>query len=118
MSEAPPIAFVVQRYGPEITGGSESLARALAERLAAEYQITVFTTCARDYVTWRNEWPAGEEEIAGVRARRRLPRLVEPAGLLAAHCPRDSEAVPGDQPIGAVKELAQSRDLVEPPEGR
>ena len=66
----PEVGFVIQRYGPGITGGSESLARAVAERLGADYRITVFTTCARDYVTWRNEWPAGEEEIAGVRVRR------------------------------------------------
>jgi glycosyltransferase involved in cell wall biosynthesis len=66
----PEVAFVVQRYGPEITGGSESLARAVAERLAATYSITVFTTCARDYVTWRNESPAGEQDLSGVRVRR------------------------------------------------
>jgi glycosyltransferase involved in cell wall biosynthesis len=62
--------MVVQRYGPEITGGSESLARAVAERLAAEFEITVFTTCARDYVTWRNELPEGEQHVAGVTVRR------------------------------------------------
>ena len=64
------VAFVVQRYGEGITGGSESLARAVAERLAGEYRITVFTSCARDYVTWRNELPEGSEHLAGVDVRR------------------------------------------------
>jgi glycosyltransferase involved in cell wall biosynthesis len=66
----PDVAFVVQRYGPDVTGGSETLARALAERLAPALRVTVFTTCARDYVTWRNEDPEGREEHAGVVVRR------------------------------------------------
>jgi glycosyltransferase involved in cell wall biosynthesis len=64
------IAFVVQRYGAEVTGGSESLARAVAERLAHDYDITVVTTCARDYVTWRNDLPGGETTASGVRILR------------------------------------------------
>jgi glycosyltransferase involved in cell wall biosynthesis len=60
------LAFVVQRYGEGITGGSESLARAVAERLSCEHRITVFTSCARDYVTWRNELPAGRERLGEV----------------------------------------------------
>jgi len=66
----PEVAFVVQRYGEGITGGSESLARAVAERLACDYRITVFTSCARDYVTWRNEMPEGLERLGGVDVRR------------------------------------------------
>jgi glycosyltransferase involved in cell wall biosynthesis len=66
----PPVAFVVQRYGRDVTGGSEALARAVAERLLPFHDVTVFTTCARDYVTWRNELPEGEEEIGGVRVLR------------------------------------------------
>ena len=61
---------MVQRYGEGITGGSESLARAVAERLASDFRITVFTSCARDYVTWRNELPAGLESLGGVDVRR------------------------------------------------
>lgn len=70
MSERPSLGVVVQRYGPGVTGGSESLARAVSERLAADHDVTVYTTCARDYVTWRNEEPAGEHEAGGVRVRR------------------------------------------------
>lgn len=64
------VGFVVQRYGEGITGGSESLARAVAERLVGAFRITVLTTCARDYVTWRNELPAGREELNGVEVLR------------------------------------------------
>ncbi len=66
----PRIAVVVQRYGADITGGSESLCRAVAERLTAYYRVTVLTTCARDYVTWRNELPEGTERVNGVEVMR------------------------------------------------
>ena len=66
----PALAFVVQRYGPDVTGGSESLARALAEKLSPECDVTVFTTCARDYVSWRNELAPGSERAGGVEVLR------------------------------------------------
>ncbi len=65
------IALVVQRYGEEVTGGAEYLCRAVAEQLAArECKATVLTTCARDYMTWKNEYAPGEETINGVRVLR------------------------------------------------
>ena len=64
------IACVVQRYGADIAGGSEAHCRDLAERLAPNHDVTVLTTCARDYVTWANALPAGETRERGVRVRR------------------------------------------------
>ena len=64
------LAFVVQRYGPDVAGGSESHCRELAHRLAASHDITVLTSCARDYVTWKNEYPAGASQDGGVRVLR------------------------------------------------
>jgi glycosyltransferase involved in cell wall biosynthesis len=64
------LAFVVQRYGADVAGGSETLARLLAQRLAADLPVTVFTTCARDYVSWRNELPAGTAAEGPVTVRR------------------------------------------------
>jgi len=64
------IAFVVQRYGLEINGGAEFLCRDVAEHLSKYCNIDVITTCAIDYVTWKNEYEAGETRINGVSVKR------------------------------------------------
>jgi glycosyltransferase involved in cell wall biosynthesis len=64
------LAFVVQRYGLAINGGAELHARYIAERLARHAEVDVLTTCATDYVTWRNELPAGVERVNNVSVRR------------------------------------------------
>ncbi len=64
------ICFVIQRYGLEINGGAETYCRELAERLLDRYDVSVFTTCAIDYMTWANQYPAGPCEINGVKVYR------------------------------------------------
>jgi glycosyltransferase involved in cell wall biosynthesis len=64
------LAVVVQRYGADINGGAELHARYVAEHLARHAEVEVFTTCARDYVTWANEWPEGAAPEGGVLVRR------------------------------------------------
>ena len=64
------LAVAVQRYGADINGGAELHARYIAERLAKHAEVEVVTTCARDYVTWRNELPPGTGTVNGVSVRR------------------------------------------------
>jgi glycosyltransferase involved in cell wall biosynthesis len=64
------LAVVVQRYGADINGGAELHARYLAERLAKHAEVEVVTTCARDYVTWRNELPPGTDTVNGLTVHR------------------------------------------------
>jgi glycosyltransferase involved in cell wall biosynthesis len=64
------LAVVVQRYGQTINGGAELHARYVAEHLARHAEVEVITTCASDYVTWRNDLPPGIDEVNGIRVRR------------------------------------------------
>ena len=56
--------------GAEILGGSEYHCRLIAERLAPRHQVEVLTTCAADYITWKNEYPEGSDRVRGVTVRR------------------------------------------------
>ncbi|HEX7284097.1 MAG TPA: hypothetical protein VF239_18715, partial [Vicinamibacterales bacterium] len=65
------VAIVVQRYGADINGGAEQHARYIAEHLAAHVQVEVLTTCAhRDYISWKNELPAGKDVVHGITVHR------------------------------------------------
>lgn len=64
------VAVVVQRYGADINGGAELHARYIAEHLARHIEVEVLTTCALDYITWRNAMPAGAEQVNGITVHR------------------------------------------------
>ena len=64
------VVIVVQRYGADISGGAELHARYVAERLSARVEVRVLTTCASDYLTWRNEFPSGTEHVNGIPVER------------------------------------------------
>ena len=64
------VAFVVQRYGEEVIGGAEALARQLAQQMSAVWQVTVFTTTAKDYDTWKPYYSPGTKREDGVEVHR------------------------------------------------
>jgi len=64
------LAVVVQRHGQAINDGAEFHARHIAEHLAGHAEVEVLTTCATDYIMWRNELVAGVERISGLPVRR------------------------------------------------
>lgn len=66
------LAFVVQRYGIEVNGGAELLCRQIAEHLSKYFTIEIITTCAIDYVTWKNEYPEGTSCLNNVTVHRFL----------------------------------------------
>jgi glycosyltransferase involved in cell wall biosynthesis len=80
------LAIVVQRYGTTIAGGAELHARHVAEHLSRHAEVEVLTTCARDYVTWKNEFPRGRDECNGLPVLRfpvAHPRNVDRFGRLS-----------------------------------
>ena len=71
------LCFVIQRYGLEVAGGSELHCRWLAGRLSARHDVRIVTTCALDYLEWRNHYAPGADRVEGLaveRFRVRRPR--------------------------------------------
>jgi glycosyltransferase involved in cell wall biosynthesis len=63
------VGILVQRYG-EATGGAEAHARAIAQRMAPHWDVTVLTTCATDHLTWENTLEPGPSREGPVKVLR------------------------------------------------
>jgi glycosyltransferase involved in cell wall biosynthesis len=95
------LCFVVQRYGLEVAGGSELHCRWLAGRLKAHHDVRVATTCALDYLEWRNHYPPGATRVDGIPVQRfpvRRPRDAHRFALISdlvfheTHTPEDERS--------------------------
>jgi glycosyltransferase involved in cell wall biosynthesis len=91
-------AIVVQRYGVDVNGGSEYLARIVAEALRDDVDVTVLTTCALDYVSWENHFPPGPTTIHDVRVIR-FP-VAEPRTSYFDELTPRAYAAPADLKLG------------------
>ncbi len=94
------LALVIHRYGDDVAGGSEAHARGLAQELRKTHEVEVLTTCARDYLSWRNEFAPGEALVDGIRVTRYPVRKTRDLARFAevsddvfnkAHEPEDEE---------------------------
>lgn len=82
------VAIVSPRFGETIGGGAETLAREYAARLAERMDVTVLTTCATEYRTWRDAFAAGERVENGLRVLRfSVPESRDPRAFdrISAH---------------------------------
>jgi glycosyltransferase involved in cell wall biosynthesis len=114
------IAIVIQRYGLEINGGAELLARLVAQALKPHYQVDVLTSRALDYRRWEPHYPEGEQWLDGVRVlrfdhpprdrgrRKRMPLLAKLRWKLRRWWPSDRPRVKrpsGDEQADGILQL-------------
>lgn len=95
-------AFVVPRYGEEVVGGAEDLARRTAEELSGRgCRVSVLTTRALDHHTWRDHYPPGTSDLNGVEVTRfdARTRLGEP------RVQRVLEALAGGEQVSEAEQL-------------
>ncbi len=64
------LAIVTSRFHPELSGGAEKLALDYAHLLKNFFQIEIFTSAAKNYITWENELPLGSANWDGIRIHR------------------------------------------------
>jgi len=78
-TKRPRWAFVVQRCGDDVVGGAEAHCLQTATAMSKHVDVELLTTCAKDYTTWENHFPAGAEtwgeNLQALRFPVKSPRI-------------------------------------------
>lgn len=64
------VAFIVQRCGLEVNGGAEVHCFKIAKQMSRYWETEILTTCAVDYLTWKNHYAPGVGIVDGILIRR------------------------------------------------
>jgi len=65
------VAFVVQRYGTDVSGGAEAHCRMIVEKLKDLWDIEVLTSCAKHlFKRFENDYEPGISQVNGIPVRR------------------------------------------------
>lgn len=65
------LAVIVPRYGPQVVGGAEALARGFAESAVRRgWLVEIWTTCVHSHYRWENVHPPGVKTHNGVTVHR------------------------------------------------
>lgn len=64
------ILMITARFLEHASGGAEKLAYDYASILSESNDVTVCTSCAKDYVSWKNEFSKGETKENSIRILR------------------------------------------------
>lgn len=100
------IAFINQRYGLEVNGGSEQYTRMIAEKLSPFYDVDVLTTTAISAVTWKNEYPKGVCRVGPVTVHRfPVEQKCKPARFDPLDAQVMARALPRELEYAYIKEL-------------
>lgn len=110
------IAFINQRYGLEVNGGSEYYTRLIAEHLSGEFDVHILTTKAIDYMTWKDFYENDEENINGVTVHRfgvDFPRDQKRFDAVNAKLLQSTDHTPEDESLWVKEQGPVSTKLIE-----
>ncbi|EMY71744.1 glycosyltransferase family 4 protein [Leptospira vanthielii] len=76
------ILIITARFLEHASGGAEKLAYDYASILSESNDVTVCTSCAKDYVSWKNEFPKGDSVENQIRIIRFLVKQTRNIGKM------------------------------------